>query len=766
MLSLGRRDSDSVNHDTLRARSGPGGYRPWPTRRGWPPTSPSWQQSAECVASELRECILESEDLRSVRLIPVRALKTRARLHGELLESRLLLTAADFGDAVRTDLPDVGPLLSGLTVPGLTAAVYPAFAPTIQRYAIRTGAGELTVRAETGGVDDRLEIQGQPAESGQEVVIPGVQAGDKIRIELSDNDQLTRTYELIILPPHFPTLEVTTLEPGVSPGLVYVTLTLDPFEGPFFATMIDNNGVPAFLQESSARVSDFKLHPNGTRSFSHRTGIQNEFGRETVEQVLLDEQFQELGRVQVAGELNHTDGHDFLILPNGNYVFLSYNGEERPDPDAGNEVRLFEDSVVQVIDPQTHDELFQWNSRDHIPLADVVRNNLVEYAHANSVSLDHDGDFLLSLRGTAQVVKIDAQTGDVRWKLGGLSSDFEISDPLGGMCGQHTANRLPSGNILVFDNGFDCPDLPGYEGRGNITRAAEYRLDEVAMTAELVWSYAQDGFYASATGSAQRLTSGNTLIGWGRASAFNAGTLATEVDAEGNKLFEFRAYSAAGPWRSYRAVRYEDQDYPTLSVDGGAQHAEGGELWLGATVDYEQDARASGDDHSQTDDEDGVVFTLPLTPSQLATVQITSSATGYLNAWIDFNNDGDWSDSADQIARDRILAQGKNLVTFPVPDTAVVGAKTFARFRLDQAGGLSFGGSATSGEVEDHRVVIAPWSWHNFYSASGCRWQRRHRAGRCLAGHQRADRSTILTDPQSGRLITDREHAAVFGRGR
>ncbi len=154
--------------------------------------------------------------------------------------------------------------------------------------------------------------------------------------------------------------------------------------------------------------------------------------------------------------------------------------------------------MVQVVDPNTYTEVFRWNSKDEIPLEDVLRTNLQEYAHINSIFEDHDGNFLVSLRGTSQIVKINATTADVIWKLGGLSSDFAMDDEFGGPCGQHSISRLANGNILLFDNGQNCPDFPEYSQRLTLTRISEYQLDENEMTAKLVWSYSQPGIYTLA----------------------------------------------------------------------------------------------------------------------------------------------------------------------------------------------------------------------------------------------------------------------------
>ncbi len=152
-----------------------------------------------------------------------------------------------------------------------------------------------------------------------------------------------------------------------------------------------------------------------------------------------------------------------------------------------------------------------------------------------------------------------------------------------------------------------------------------------------------------------------------------------------------------------------DPTYPTLLVNDGARHRGGGSLWLGATLDYDDDGQptvnADGDDLDGTDDEDGVVFTSPANPGGVAGVEVVASEAGLLNAWVDFNADGDWEDAGEQIFADQALATGTNSLVFAVGAGAAVGG-TVARFRFDSDGGLLPTGAASDGEVEDHPIEI------------------------------------------------------------
>ena len=102
-----------------------------------------------------------------------------------------------------------------------------------------------------------------------------------------------------------------------------------------------------------------------------------------------------------------------------------------------------------------------------------------------------------------------------------------------------------------------------------------------------------------------------------------------------------------------------DQPYPTLLVNNGANHVIVPGIQMGTFIDPEMDGQplpnAQGDDLTASDDADGVLFTSWILAGQLATLVVTVTTPGMLNAWIDFNKDGDWMDSGEQIFTNMFL---------------------------------------------------------------------------------------------------------------
>ena len=130
-------------------------------------------------------------------------------------------------------------------------------------------------------------------------------------------------------------------------------------------------------------------------------------------------------------------------------------------------------------------------------------------------------------------------------------------------------------------------------------------------------------------------------VGWDGAGQFDAG------ESEDYLLLIAPAQPDEYDWGDA-----PDPLYPTLSASGGAAHvltANGPVLGnrVDAEPDGQPDATATGDDLSNTADEDGVVFMTPLLRGQQACVSVLvkpAGPGGLLDAWVDFDLSGVWGD--------------------------------------------------------------------------------------------------------------------------
>jgi uncharacterized repeat protein (TIGR01451 family) len=153
--------------------------------------------------------------------------------------------------------------------------------------------------------------------------------------------------------------------------------------------------------------------------------------------------------------------------------------------------------------------------------------------------------------------------------------------------------------------------------------------------------------------------------------------------------------------------------YKTLAASGGPSHTLSS-LYLGAGVTAEGDgqpnATATGDSN-----DDGVTFS-PIYGANYSTlvqaginnqVTVVSSGAGYVNAWLDYNENGVF-DAGEQILTNQPVVAGNNTLNFTVANTVLHGA-TFARFRLSPTSITTPSpiGAITGGEVEDYQVYVA-----------------------------------------------------------
>ena len=92
---------------------------------------------------------------------------------------------------------------------------------------------------------------------------------------------------------------------------------------------------------------------------------------------------------------------------------------------------------------------------------------------------------------------------------------------------------------------------------------------------------------------------------------------------------------------------------------------------------------------------------------QIKSIDIQTNGAGVLNAWLDFNGDGDFNDTGEQIATDEIPSGGTINLNVSVPLDAIAGS-SYARFRFSSETGLPPGNyEALDGEAEDYQIVIS-----------------------------------------------------------
>ena len=153
--------------------------------------------------------------------------------------------------------------------------------------------------------------------------------------------------------------------------------------------------------------------------------------------------------------------------------------------------------------------------------------------------------------------------------------------------------------------------------------------------------------------------------------------------------------------------------YGTTLNENGARHSLPSygdpSIYIGSTVTHENEGQPSDDAHLDGAD-DGVDFNnsnlqnATITAGEDATFTVTVQGNGYLNAWIDWNADGDFDDNGEQIAQN--ISNVGNIINLTVTAPSSKTVTSYARFRYSSEADLNATGYAINGEVEDYRIYI------------------------------------------------------------
>jgi hypothetical protein len=340
--------------------------------------------------------------------------------------------------------------------------------------------------------------------------------------------------------PKFRLVTSTTSEPGY-----YFLATAETITGiGNFLMLVDNTGKIAKYKRLPGAVLDFKMQPNGLMSYAEPYSAWGYAGGGRSVHRVLDSTFAVVDSFK-AGNGYDADGHAFILLPNGHAILHAYDIQYfdlSKIIQGGNPNAIVVGSILQELDLQKN-VVFQWRSWDYIPISDTYMSTAAsafDYIHMDSHELDDDGNFLVSCRNTCDITKINRMTGDIVWRMGGKKNQFTFigEDAANGptyFTYAHGFNRASNGNFLLFDN--------GNLHKTQVSRAVEYKVDQVNKTATMVWEYRHTpDVFAPQRGSVQRLENGNTVIGWGSASFTGVGkTTVTEVTPNKSTVFELES---------------------------------------------------------------------------------------------------------------------------------------------------------------------------------------------------------------------------------
>jgi hypothetical protein len=301
-------------------------------------------------------------------------------------------------------------------------------------------------------------------------------------------------------------------------------------EGP---VIIDNAGrVRWYLARPDSNLVNFQAHPSGEYTV---------FGRNDADRFyrVFNERGEETRTVGCVGL--ETRFHDVRILENGDAWVLC----DDPQPTdlsarGGSSTAVVEWNSLQRVTPGGQ-VAFEFNTSEHFSLDDIDQAVFagaenVNIVHGNGIAIDPTGDLLLSWRSLNEITKIDGVDATVVWRLGGLANEFTIDDPVRAFQRQHGLRVVGPGLIQFLDNGSMSP-----------SRMVRYAIDETALTADLVWDFADPmNAFSPIGGSTDVLADGGGLVSFGTAGRVD------EVDADGVLTLELTGLEGTYIFRAFR----------------------------------------------------------------------------------------------------------------------------------------------------------------------------------------------------------------------
>lgn len=291
---------------------------------------------------------------------------------------------------------------------------------------------------------------------------------------------------------------------------------------------------------------------------------------------------------------------------------------------------------------------------------------------------------------------------------------------------------MGTGNYGVSSNEVPFPDETVYlylwnDDGDNIPETGEYVYQSSTITSN-------NGDYSffdlpDGDGNDDYLVSYSPLIENIMLTTTNGSTPATivsnRVDASGYTISAWQAVPVALvitniDFAFYSSITYDFGDLPasygTMLQDDGARHMVKAipDLYLGPTIDTENTGIPSVGADSDGADEDGVSLAGMWTEgANGGHVEVNVGAgSGWLVGYIDFNNDGDFSDAGEMVVSAAVSTNGGGgtgtyAIDFTVPSGVISATNVssfYARFRLfgSEPNYPAYEGVAANGEVEDY----------------------------------------------------------------
>ena len=234
-------------------------------------------------------------------------------------------------------------------------------------------------------------------------------------------------------------------------------------------------------------------------------------------------EFDMLGKLLKKTQIDKNYGmhHDVLELPDGS-LLICVGKRDANIQLSGEQVLSDSDFIIQY-DRKNSRIIKEWDVAKHLDVSRTDVNFLRpgDWLHMNGLAYDSSDNSMIISGRNQGLLKLSLEdelkwilAPKKNWKTSGRNGqgfdtnpflltavnsankpyekdiqngdksvpDFDFS------WGPHAPKVLPSGNLLVFDNGF----YRNYNNENNYSRAVEYKIDENNKTVEQIWQYGKE----------------------------------------------------------------------------------------------------------------------------------------------------------------------------------------------------------------------------------------------------------------------------------
>ncbi|PBP22025.1 hypothetical protein BUE80_DR007134 [Diplocarpon rosae] len=296
---------------------------------------------------------------------------------------------------------------------------------------------------------------------------------------------------------------------------------------------------------------------------------------------LLNSHYEVAHRITPIGKGLKGDSHEFRITPQGTALIVIYQKIQTDCTDLHLGKRCWiQDGWIQEIDIETGELRFEWRATDHIKMSDVFsapsrkdgygrsQHDAFDFFHINSVDKMASGDFIVSARYLHAVICISAETGEIRWQLGGKNNAFQDLNGATDFSWQHHVTWLGNDTISLYDNHANNV----FHSRREHSKGMIIQLDLAHMTAALRHTYVHpDHVLNVSQGSVQVVNeTGNVLVGFGNSPTYVEYTAQGEVLCQAHfaphLTFELLDLGLAKSYRIFKHARSRALDLAHMTA--------------------------------------------------------------------------------------------------------------------------------------------------------------------------------------------------------